>query len=116
VTGRNYDLPLDSVVSAVDAVLKRHSWQRAEPLSVIDGQSEVTIAAVAKSFILDLPADVAVRVADDGETTLVDMRSASRYGRYDLGDNASRIVAFMAELDREVAGELAGQAGPAPAE
>ncbi|WP_292649383.1 DUF1499 domain-containing protein, partial [Mesorhizobium sp.] len=76
------------------------------------GQSEVTINALAKSLILSLPADVAVRVTDDGDAIIVDMRSASRYGRYDLGDNATRIVDFLAELDQEVA----GQVGTAPAE
>ncbi len=50
--------------------------------------------------------------ADDGDTVIVDMRSASRYGRYDLGDNATRIVDFLAELDQQVA----GQVGAAPAE
>ena len=40
------------------------------------------------------------------------MRSASRYGRYDLGDNAARITDFLSELDQEVA----GQVGAAPAE
>jgi uncharacterized protein (DUF1499 family) len=40
------------------------------------------------------------------------MRSASRYGRYDLGDNAVRIVDFLAELDQQVA----GQVGTAPAQ
>ena len=68
-----------------------------------DGQSEVTIDAVAKGFVLGLPADVAIRVTDDGDAIIVDMRSASRYGRYDLGDNAARIVDFLAELDQEVA-------------
>ncbi|RUW16578.1 DUF1499 domain-containing protein, partial [Mesorhizobium sp. M4B.F.Ca.ET.013.02.1.1] len=66
----------------------------------------------ARSFVLGLPADVAIRIADDGDTVVVDMRSASRYGRYDLGDNAGRIVDFLGELDQEVA----GQVGPAPAE
>jgi uncharacterized protein (DUF1499 family) len=40
------------------------------------------------------------------------MRSASRFGRYDLGDNAARITDFLGELDQEVA----GQVGAAPAE
>ena len=53
--------------------------------------------AVARSFVVGLPADVAIRVSNDGDTVVVDMRSASRYGRYDLGDNASRIVGFLAE-------------------
>ena len=68
--------------------------------------------AVARSFVVGLPADVAIRVSNDGDTVVVDMRSASRYGRYDLGDKASRIVGFLAELDQEVA----GQVGAAPAE
>jgi uncharacterized protein (DUF1499 family) len=72
----------------------------------------VTIDAVARSFALGLPADVAIRVSDDGDAVIVDMRSTSRYGRYDLGDNAARIVDFLAELDQEVA----GQVGAAPAE
>lgn len=112
VTGRSYDLPLDDVVGAVETVMKRQGWKLVEPLPAGDGQSEVTINAVAKSFILDLPADVAIRVRDDGDTTLVDMRSASRYGRHDLGDDADRIVAFLAELDQEIA----GQEGTAAAE
>ncbi|RVA63046.1 DUF1499 domain-containing protein, partial [Mesorhizobium sp. M7A.F.Ca.CA.001.08.2.1] len=66
----------------------------------------------AKGFVIGLPADVAIRVTDDGDTVIVDMRPASRYGRYDLGDNAARIVDFLAELDQEVA----GQVGAAPAE
>ena len=111
VTGRSYNLPFE------------RSWKRSRPCSTVatgsfsavsltDGQSEVTINALAKSFVLGLPADVAIRVTDDGETVIVDMRSASRYGRYDLGDNAARIVDFLAELDQEVA----GQVGAAPAE
>ena len=51
-------------------------------------------------------------MSNDDDTIVVDMRSASRYGRYDLGDNAARIVGFLAELDQEVA----GQVGAAPAE
>ena len=72
-----------------------------------NGQSEVTIDALAKSFVLGLPVDVAIRVSGNGDAVIVDMRSASRYGRYDLGDNAARIVDFLAELDQEVAGQVA---------
>jgi len=97
---------------AVETVLDRRNWQLTAPYPDINGQSQATINALAKGFVLGLPADVAIRVTDDGDSVIVDMRSASRYGRYDLGDNAARITDFLGELDQEVA----GQVGPAPAE
>ncbi len=54
-------------------------------------------------MLLGFPADVAIRLIDEGTSTYVDMRSASRYGGHDLGDNAARIEAFLAELDVEIA-------------
>ncbi|RWD48741.1 MULTISPECIES: DUF1499 domain-containing protein [unclassified Mesorhizobium] len=112
VTGRSYNLPFDRVLEAVETVLDRRDWQLTAPFPRAIGQSEVTINALAKSFILSLPADVVIRVTDDGDAIMVDMRSATRFGRYDLGDNAARIVDFLTELDQEVA----GQVGTAPAE
>ncbi|MBZ9674715.1 DUF1499 domain-containing protein [Mesorhizobium sp. ES1-1] len=112
VTARSYDLPFETIVNAVETVLDRRDWDLTEPYPALNGQTEVTITAVAKGFVIGLPADVAIRVTDEGDTVIVDMRSASRYGRHDLGDNAARIVEFLAELDQEVA----GQVGPAAAE
>ncbi|MGX8009126.1 DUF1499 domain-containing protein [Mesorhizobium sp. ORM8.1] len=112
VTGRSYNLPFETIVDAVETVLDRRNWQLTAPYPDINGQSQATINALAKGFVLGLPADVAIRITDDGDSVIVDMRSASRYGRYDLGDNAARITDFLAELDQEVA----GQVGPAPAE
>ena len=106
VNGHSYDLPLDDVIDAVALVVRRQGWQLAGPLPAGEGQREVTIGALARSFVLDLPADVAIRVRDDGGTVTVDMRSASRYTRHDLGDGAARIVAFLAELDQQVAGQV----------
>ncbi|MGT2467988.1 DUF1499 domain-containing protein [Mesorhizobium atlanticum] len=70
-------------------MLDRRDWQLTAPYPDINGQSAATINALARGFVLGLPADVAIRVTDDGEQVIVDMRSASRYGRYDLGDNAA---------------------------
>ena len=112
VTGRSYNLPFETVVDAVETVLDRRDWQLTAPYPDINGQSEATINALARGVVLGLPADVAIRVTDDGDSVIVDMRSASRYGRYDFGDNAARITDFLGELDQEVA----GQVGAAPAE
>jgi hypothetical protein len=107
VAGRRYDLPFDAVVDAVAAVLQRRGWRLAAPIPPADEASgELVIAAVAPSFVLELPADVAIRVVSEDDATLVDMRSASRYGRHDLGDNAARIVEFLAELDQQINGQI----------
>lgn len=111
VTTHRYDLPFEDVLEAVNAVVARQGW-RVEPMPASVGQAQITTNAIASSFALELPADIAIRVSDEGEAALVDMRSASRYGRHDLGDNAARIERFLSELDQEVAGRI----GPALAE
>jgi hypothetical protein len=60
---------------------------------------EMSIEVRAFSPWLRFPADVVVRLTDEGESTFVDMRSASHFGQHDLGDNADRIRGFLADLD-----------------
>lgn len=116
VAGRRYDLSLDKVLESVITVLGRQGWQIVVPPPPSDQASgEVDIEAVARTFILALPSDVAIRLVDDGDSTFVDMRSASRYGRHDLGDNAARITGFLTELDQEIANQ-AGTATSATSE
>ena len=81
----------------------------APPVPPTDG-GDGMIEALARTAILAFPVDVSIRITDEGETSYVDMRSASRYGRHDLGDNAARIAGFLTALDAAVA----GAAGPAP--
>jgi hypothetical protein len=57
------------------------------------------IEAVARTLLFGFEDDVAIRITPRGpEQTRVDMRSASRYGRHDLGANAQRVYAFLTEL------------------
>lgn len=47
--------------------------------------------------------DVRVRVVSREGTAVVEVRSASRVGRGDFGQNARRIRGFLSELDRQLA-------------
>lgn len=47
--------------------------------------------------------DVRVRVVNREGGTMVEVRSASRVGRGDFGQNARRIRGFLKELDRQLA-------------
>lgn len=105
ITGRRYNASPEDVLSAVDHVIAGRGWKIVSHPALVDGEREYTLEAVAKTFLLGFPSDVAIRLTDEGESTYVDMRSASRYGHGDFGDNARRISKFLAALDTEMAGQ-----------
>lgn len=108
VTGRRYEMPFDLTLEAAQKVIDMRGWTVVRPASAAIRPGEATIEAEARTFFLCLPADVSLRLTDEGSTTYVDMRSASRFGPHDLGDNAARIASFLEELDAAVAA-MAGQ-------
>lgn len=99
ITGRRYDVSPDRVLTAVLAEVVSRGWRlRGTPVAP-ETDGDTTVEAVAHTFLLGFKVDVAVRIVDEGASTYVDMRSVSRYGRHDLGDNARRIASFLAALD-----------------
>ena len=102
VTGRRYDGSPDRILTAVNKVIADNGWtvvaQKGEP----GDDEEILLEVVARTFLLGFTSDAVIRLSDEGETTYVDMRSVSRYGIHDLGENADRITAFMTALDAEV--------------
>ncbi len=104
VTGRRYEGSPDRILTAVNTVIANNGWtiisQRGEP----GEDEEILLEVVARTWLMGFTSDVVIRLADEGETTYVDMRSVSRYGIHDLGENADRITSFMTALDAEVQG------------
>jgi len=83
----------DRVFAAAEAAL------RAMKLNVIDvNAAEGRIEATQTSMFYGFTDDLVVRVVADGVGSKVDVRSKSRVGRSDLGQNAKRIRAFLQEL------------------
>ena len=60
--------------------------------------SEGRIEATDTSFFFGFKDDLVVRVVADGSGARVDVRSKSRLGRSDLGQNARRVRVFLREL------------------
>jgi hypothetical protein len=81
-----------------------------QPTDSETGQTipDIVIQAKARSFIMKLPSWLVIRLSASGETTLVDMRSASVWGRHDFGSNTDNITGFLEQLDESLAG-LAGE-------
>jgi uncharacterized protein (DUF1499 family) len=74
------------------------------------------IEAVDRTLIMGFYDDVAIRVSGDGDVSRVDIRSASRFGRGDMGRNAERVRELMKEIQARLdatvpAGQDARQAG-----
>jgi uncharacterized protein (DUF1499 family) len=83
----------DKVFAAAEAAL------RAMKLKVVDvNAAEGRIEATHTSMLYGFTDDVVVRIVADGVGSKVDVRSKSRVGRSDLGQNAKRIRAFLREL------------------
>jgi hypothetical protein len=57
------------------------------------------IEAVARTPILGFRDDVVVRVRPTSDGARIDVRSASRYGRHDLGTNARRVRNLIDDID-----------------
>ena len=114
VTGRRYDLGIDRVVTAISKIVEDRGWRIVSPWTT-SPEGDASLEALVTTPILGFRVDVAIRVTNEGRSTYVDMRSASRYGVHDLGDNAARIKAFLADLDTEIS-SLAGLAPVEPPE
>lgn len=102
VTGRRHDAAPDRVLTAVQNVIEKRGWTIVARNGAAGETNEIIIEARAWSPILCFPADVVIRIADEGERTFVDMRSSSLYANHDLGDNARRITRFMSDLEAEM--------------
>ena len=89
--------PADALRRA-EALARSRGWQVAR----VDPQSR-TLEATAETLFFRFKDDVVVRVRPDPARpagSIVDMRSISRVGGSDIGVNAERIRAFLADLQK----------------
>lgn len=90
------DMPAPEVFAAAEKVVGDMGWDLVEA-DLLDGRIEATDTTDWFSF----KDDVVIRIAGDGTTTYVDVRSKSRVGMGDMGTNARRIRAFLDALSTE---------------
>lgn len=97
--GRGYPVPFGAVWrAALTVATGSPGWTVVETVP-----REGRIHAEARTRLWKLVDDVEIRVSLDGVgLTRVDLTSASRVGRADLGTNARRIHRFLRQLDRHL--------------
>ncbi|QND54153.1 DUF1499 domain-containing protein [Phyllobacterium sp. 628] len=102
VTGRRYEGSPDRILDGISSVIADNGWTIIDQKGLPGDDEEILLEVVARTWLLGFTSDVVIRLSDEGDTTYVDMRSVSRYGVHDLGDNADRITQFMAALDSQI--------------
>ncbi len=71
---------------------------------LIRQNTDVILQGETRTRIFGLPCDVLIRIREEAETTLVDIRVASRYGQNDLGVSADLADGYLKALDAELLG------------
>jgi len=61
-----------------------------------------TIEATDQTLLLGFPDDIVIRVSGTNQRSRIDVRSASRYGQFDFGQNATRIRRFYGEVQAQI--------------
>lgn len=94
--------PQEAFDVAMKIIVKR-KWRVVDarpPRGPVAGRpTDGIIEAVARSLILGFPEDVVLRIRATNDGTRIDLRSASRYGRGDLGSNAARVRNLITDID-----------------
>jgi hypothetical protein len=86
------DVPVQRAYELTLHLVNRQKWRVVDARPPQPPRREGHIEAVARTLIMGLPEDIAIRVLPDGDGAQIDIRSASRYFQSDLGSNAARIA------------------------
>lgn len=92
------DIPPDAAFALVQKAAANRGWRIVEAIKPGGRFGLGRVEAVDRTFLLRLPDDVTVRIRPRADGARIDVRSASRIGRHDLGANAVRIRRFLDEL------------------
>lgn len=109
------DVPVQRAYDVTLALVNKRKWLIIDERPPQPPRRIGRIEAVARTPIMGLREDVAIRVQPDGEGSRVDIRSSSRYFESDLGSNAARIAKLIEDINTAVDNAPAAKKAPAPA-
>ena len=98
---------------AVTAVINRRKWRPITDRPPLAGRRDGFIEMVVRTPIMGFRDDVLVRIRPNAQGARIDFRSASRYGRHDLGTNAARVRGLIEDVDDAI-DELTTEKKPVP--
>jgi hypothetical protein len=94
------DRSVEEAFDLVEAAVRRLKWSvvAEEPPMTGKDAAPGMIEATDHTLLLGFADDVVIRIAGTARRATVDARSASRYGTFDMGQNAARLRRLFAEI------------------
>jgi hypothetical protein len=106
ILSHRYPVGVARVLEQARALAAAFDWHVLDEATPVTADGSARLEAVAMTLLFAVREDIVIRIEPDGDGSRVDMRSASRYLKHDLGSNAKRVRTFMAALDRALAGAV----------
>ncbi len=100
--------PTTETFEMVGDIVRRLKW-KVEAEQPPQGRGKPGyIEAVERTFVLGFYDDIVIRIDGDARESRVDVRSASRYGKHDLGRNAQRVRRLFTEIRTQLESGISG--------
>ena len=101
--GISIDRSIEETFELVEEAVRKLKWKiaAAEAPNAKGGRAG-SIEATDQTLLLGFPDDIAIRVTGSNVRSRIDIRSASRYGDFDFGQNATRIRRFHGEVQAQL--------------
>ncbi|GHB21164.1 hypothetical protein GCM10007094_06550 [Pseudovibrio japonicus] len=100
IVPRRFRLPPRELHYAVASVVSNLGWEVLYELQASAPDEPSYLLLEARMPYFSLKDDVVIRIQPDRVGSLLDIRSASRFGSHDFGTNARRIRGFLTSLDQ----------------
>jgi hypothetical protein len=105
--GISLERPTEEAFELAEEAVRKLKWKvAASEAPALKTGRPGTIEATDQTLLLGFPDDIVIRVSGNNVRSRIDIRSASRYGEFDFGQNASRIRRFYAEVQAEIEATL----------
>jgi hypothetical protein len=104
LSGRRYKAPPEAIEKTILGVAEARGWKLVSRRGRIGADDELFFEFSYWIPVLGMPGSVILRLADEGDTSFVDMRARTHFVPHDLGWNARLIEQYLKTLDFELIG------------
>lgn len=102
LSGRRYRGGPRVILPSIVQTFSQLGWKEVAQWRPQSKKTDILLQTVAKTFPFGFVSDIIIRLADEGDTSFVDIRAVSRHLKKDIGVNQALIRKFFATLDQKI--------------